>query len=62
MKPAEILKRLIQLSHELGRENRHLAILGEGNVSSDLGDGTFYVKASGSQLGTIDASVQAVER
>ncbi|HSY09903.1 MAG TPA: class II aldolase/adducin family protein [Candidatus Dormibacteraeota bacterium] len=56
MKPAEILKRLIQLSHELGRENRHLAILGEGNVSSDLGDGTFYVKASGSQLGTIDAS------
>jgi rhamnose utilization protein RhaD (predicted bifunctional aldolase and dehydrogenase) len=56
MKPAEILKRLIQLSHELGHENRHLAILGEGNVSSDLGDGTFYVKASGSQLGTIDAS------
>jgi rhamnose utilization protein RhaD (predicted bifunctional aldolase and dehydrogenase) len=56
MKPADILKRLIQLSHELGRENRHLAILGEGNVSSDLGDGTFYVKASGSQLGTIDAS------
>ena len=56
MKPAEILKRLIQLSHELGRENRHLAILGEGNVSSDLGDGTFYVKSSGSQLGTIDAN------
>ncbi|HEY3930972.1 MAG TPA: class II aldolase/adducin family protein, partial [Verrucomicrobiae bacterium] len=53
MKPAEILKRLIQLSHELGREDRQLAILGEGNVSADLGDGTFYVKASGSQLGTI---------
>jgi rhamnose utilization protein RhaD (predicted bifunctional aldolase and dehydrogenase) len=55
MKPAEILKRLIRLAHELGREDRHLAILGEGNVSADLGDGTFYVKASGSQLGTIDA-------
>jgi len=55
MKHAEILKRLIRLSHELGREDRHLAILGEGNVSADLGDGTFYVKASGSQLGAIDA-------
>ncbi len=55
MKPAGILKRLVRLSHELGREDRHLAILGEGNVSADLGDGTFYVKASGSQLATIDA-------
>ena len=55
MKPAEILKRLIQLSRELGRKERRLAILGEGNVSADLGDGTFYVKASGSQLATIDA-------
>ncbi|HUA69144.1 MAG TPA: class II aldolase/adducin family protein [Candidatus Saccharimonadales bacterium] len=54
MNRAEILQRLIQLSHELGREDRHLAILGEGNTSADLGDGTFYVKASGSQLGTID--------
>jgi rhamnose utilization protein RhaD (predicted bifunctional aldolase and dehydrogenase) len=55
MKPAEILKRLIQLSHGLGREDRQLTILGEGNTSVDLGDGTFYVKASGSELGTIDA-------
>lgn len=45
----------MQLSHELGREDRQLAILGEGNVSADLGDGTFWVKASGSPLGTIDA-------
>jgi rhamnose utilization protein RhaD (predicted bifunctional aldolase and dehydrogenase) len=56
MKPTEILKRLTQLSHELGREDRHLAILGEGNVSADLDDGTFYVKASGSQLSTIDVN------
>ncbi len=55
MKPTEILKRLVQLSHELGREDRQLAILGEGNVSADLADGTFYVKASGSQLAAIDA-------
>jgi len=55
MKPAEILKRLVQLSHELGREDRQLAILGEGNVSADLADRTFYVKASGSQLAAIDA-------
>ena len=55
MNSSDILKRLIELSHELGREDRQLAILGEGNVSADLGDGTFYVKASGSQLATIDA-------
>jgi rhamnose utilization protein RhaD (predicted bifunctional aldolase and dehydrogenase) len=53
MKPVEILKRLVRLSHELGREDRQLAILGEGNVSADFGDGTFYVKASGCQLGGI---------
>jgi rhamnose utilization protein RhaD (predicted bifunctional aldolase and dehydrogenase) len=52
----DILERLIRLSHELGREDRELAILGEGNTSADLGDGTFLVKASGSQLGTIHAS------
>jgi rhamnose utilization protein RhaD (predicted bifunctional aldolase and dehydrogenase) len=55
MKPAETLKCLVQLSRELGREDRQLAILGEGNVSADLEDGTFYVKASGSHLATIDA-------
>lgn len=51
-----IRSRLIALSRELGREDRALAILGEGNTSADLGDGTFLVKASGSQLGTIDES------
>ena len=56
MKPAHILKRLIWLSHELGREDRRLAILGEGNVSADLGDGTFHIKASGCQLAAITAA------
>lgn len=54
MEEENILSELIQLSHELGMESRQLAILGEGNTSADCGDGTFWVKASGSQLGTID--------
>lgn len=44
---------LVQLSRELGREDRQLAILGEGNTSADLGDGSFLVKASGTSLGTL---------
>lgn len=48
-----ILEQLIWLSHELGREDRQLAILGEGNTSARCDDGTFWVKASGSQLGNI---------
>jgi rhamnose utilization protein RhaD (predicted bifunctional aldolase and dehydrogenase) len=55
MRPSGILRQLVQLSHELGREDRQLAILGEGNVSADLDGSAFYVKASGSQLGTIEA-------
>src|SRR5690349_24404580 len=50
------LQSLVELSRELGREDRGLAILGEGNTSADNGDGTFWIKASGSQLGTIDES------
>jgi rhamnose utilization protein RhaD (predicted bifunctional aldolase and dehydrogenase) len=50
MSRSAILKQLIELSHELGREDWQLAILGEGNVSADLDGKTFYVKASGSQL------------
>ncbi len=50
MSPAE---ELVHLSRELGREERQLAILGEGNTSTDLGDGTFLVKASGTSLSTM---------
>jgi rhamnose utilization protein RhaD (predicted bifunctional aldolase and dehydrogenase) len=50
-----VLEQLIWLSHELGREARQLAILGEGNTGATCDDGTFWVKASGSQLGTITA-------
>lgn len=55
MSAENVLQELIKLSRELGREDRQLAILGEGNTSADIGDGTFWVKASGSQLGTISA-------
>ena len=44
---------LLALSHELGREDRGLAILGEGNASARLGGETFVVKASGACLGAL---------
>ncbi len=48
-------ERLVDLSRNLGQEQRGLAILGEGNVSADCFDGTFLVKASGSSLGSLEA-------
>jgi rhamnose utilization protein RhaD (predicted bifunctional aldolase and dehydrogenase) len=44
---------LLELSHFLGEENRHLAILGEGNTSARVDEHTFLVKASGSCLQTL---------
>jgi rhamnose utilization protein RhaD (predicted bifunctional aldolase and dehydrogenase) len=55
-----ILQKLIDLAHELGCEERELAILGEGNLSADCGDGTFWVKASGSRM--MDLEVNGVCR
>ena len=52
----ESLERLISLSRQIGREDRQLAILGEGNTSCDLGDGTFLVKSSGCSLSDLDES------
>jgi rhamnose utilization protein RhaD (predicted bifunctional aldolase and dehydrogenase) len=46
-------KLLVQLSHELGREDRSLAILAEGNTSARLSGGSFLVKSSGANLATI---------
>ncbi len=51
-----LIERLIWLSREIGREDRQLAILGEGNTSADAGDGTFWIKASGGNLASLDAS------
>jgi rhamnose utilization protein RhaD (predicted bifunctional aldolase and dehydrogenase) len=51
----EKLAELLELSHELGREDRRLAILGEGNTSAIVDEETFLIKASGGQLGTLRA-------
>jgi rhamnose utilization protein RhaD (predicted bifunctional aldolase and dehydrogenase) len=52
----EILKKMLTLSHDLGREDRKLAILGEGNTSARLSEKTFVVKASGSNLGSLSSA------
>lgn len=56
MNAPEKLKSLLKLSHELGRDDRQLSILAEGNTSVKLSAETFLVKASGSNLGTLDES------
>jgi rhamnose utilization protein RhaD (predicted bifunctional aldolase and dehydrogenase) len=50
------LSRLLDLSHQLGREDRKLAILGEGNASARVSADTFVVKASGSNLATLTST------
>jgi rhamnose utilization protein RhaD (predicted bifunctional aldolase and dehydrogenase) len=47
---AEKTAELLKLSHDLGREDRGLAILGEGNTSCRIDEDTFVVKASGTSL------------
>lgn len=47
------VEHLLDLSHELGREDRKLAILGEGNTSARVAPDRFLVKASGSNLATL---------
>ena len=54
--PPDLLSRLLDLSHQLGREERKLSILGEGNTSARVSADTFLVKASGSNLGTLAAA------
>lgn len=51
-----LLNQLLELSHQLGREERKLAILGEGNTSARVSETTFLVKASGSNLATLDTA------
>ena len=45
---------LVHLSRELGRPERKLVIIGEGNTSLRVDEQTFWVKASGHQMPTID--------
>ncbi len=51
-----ILPELINLSNNLGDPANDYVILGEGNTSAKKDDDTFWVKASGTQLRTINAS------
>ncbi|NQU10627.1 class II aldolase/adducin family protein [bacterium] len=53
MTPTNTLNEMLELSHDLGREDRGMAILGEGNTSAQVSAKTFYVKASGTCLGTL---------
>ena len=55
-----ILNDLLDLSHTLGEPTRQWAILGEGNTSARLDAETFYVKASGSQLSTLNSEQLAL--
>jgi rhamnose utilization protein RhaD (predicted bifunctional aldolase and dehydrogenase) len=54
------LEELLKLSHDLGREDRRMAILGEGNTSAKVSPETFRVKASGGNLGglTVEGTVE----
>ena len=54
--PPDKLASLLKLSHDLGREDRGLAMLGEGNTSCRLDAETFLVKASGSSLSNLQES------
>ena len=49
----DALQSLLDLSHALGGERLRMAILGEGNTSLRLDAETFAVKASGSNLATL---------
>jgi rhamnose utilization protein RhaD (predicted bifunctional aldolase and dehydrogenase) len=48
-----ILQDLLTLSHEIGREDRDLVLMAEGNTSARLSEDTYLVKASGTCLGTL---------
>ena len=49
----EKIQSLLHLSHEIGREDRGMAILGEGSTSVRLNGDQFAVKSSGCSLGTL---------
>ncbi|MBI3417296.1 MAG: class II aldolase/adducin family protein [Verrucomicrobia bacterium] len=56
----EKIATLLELSHEIGREDRQLAIFAEGNTSVKISPRQFAVKASGSCLSTLTEADIAV--
>jgi rhamnose utilization protein RhaD (predicted bifunctional aldolase and dehydrogenase) len=51
----KILTQLVTMSRNLGDPTLDYAILGEGNTSARADAGTFWVKASGAEMRTIEA-------
>jgi rhamnose utilization protein RhaD (predicted bifunctional aldolase and dehydrogenase) len=49
------LEQLVRLARDLGRPERDLVVLAEGNVSTLLDDGSFFVKASGARMAELRA-------
>lgn len=58
--PELVSAELIDLTRRLGRPERDLVILAEGNTSELVADGTFVVKASGSSMEQADAGTFVV--
>lgn len=54
MQDKTILNELVALSRTLGDPSLDYAILGEGNSSARIDDETFWVKASGAEMRTIE--------
>jgi len=55
MSPDIILEQLVAMSRHLGEPALDYAILGEGNTSARIDGETFWVKASGAEMRTIEA-------
>lgn len=49
----QVVEAMVWLANALGNGAHDLAILGEGNVSADCGDGSLAIKASGAKLSTM---------
>jgi rhamnose utilization protein RhaD (predicted bifunctional aldolase and dehydrogenase) len=56
MSSETILNQLISMSRNLGDPAMDYVILGEGNTSARVDAASFWVKASGAELGTIESS------
>ena len=49
------LDQLVEMTHFLGQPHLNYVIVGEGNTSQRIDDETFWIKASGQQMRTIEA-------
>lgn len=56
MIPNETLNQLITLSNNLGQPLNDYTILGEGNTSAKVDEQSFWVKASGVEMRTVEAT------